>query len=293
MIHRFRCAAALAVLLLVATAARTEIMPKRPMPTQYVDDLANVIDPNHKHALNGWLQELEQKTGVQYIILTVPSLGGVAIEQYSMSLAHDQWKLGQQGEDNGVLFTLALKDRKFRFEIGYGLESVLPDIECGRIERETLVPLLRQGKMSEGIYEANLRAIQTIARAKGVALTGMPTLPQPPVGYRPSPSRRGGGLLLGAPCCGLLLVLLVLAIILGGSRGGRGGGGAGWLFWPLLFSGMGRYNRHGGFYGGPFGGGFGGFGGSMGGGGFPGGGFGGFGGGGGGGFGGGGASGGW
>lgn len=294
--QRSRWTAALVVLLCVTNAAWAQTVPKLPMPVQYVDDLANVIDANQRQALNGWLQELEQKTTVQYIILTVPTLGGVPIEQFSINLAHDQWKLGQKGKDNGVLFTLALKDREFRFEVGRGLEPVLPDIVCGRIERDTLVPLLKQGKTSDGIYQANLQAIQTIARSSGVTLTGMPALTQPmtePPLFHSPPFAQGDWPCCGGPCCGLLLILFIVMLFFGGGRRGRGGGWGWWLLLPLLFRGFGSPYRRSNYYGGPFGGGFGGFGGSMGGGGFSGGGFGSFGGGGGGSFGGGGASGKW
>ena len=273
---------ALAVLLCVAHAASAQTVPKLPMPTRHVDDLANVLDFGRERALNGLLQELEQKTGIQYIILTVLTTGGIPIEQFSINLAHDQWKLGQKGKDNGVLFVLALNDRRYRFEVGYGLESVLPDQLCGRVGRDTLAPLLRQGKTSEGIYQANLQVIQTLARSSGVMLTGMPALPRQATDSRPSPIPQGG-----YPCCGMLLILLVVLVVLGSRGGGRG---SGWFFWPFLFGGFGNpgsSSHHSGFYGGPFGGGFGGFGGGMSGGG------GGFGGGGGGHFGGGGASGSW
>jgi uncharacterized protein len=286
----------LGILLCLIPAAPAQTVPKLPMPTEYVDDLAHVVDAGHKQTLNGALQELEQKTGVQYIILTVSTLGGVPIEQFAITLAHDQWKLGQAGKDNGVLFLLALKDREFRFEVGRGLESVLPDIVCGRIERNTLVPLLKEGKTSDGIYQANIEAIQIIARSSGVTLTGMPTLPRPVPDnrpLRPSPLARGNWPCCGGPCCGFLLVLFIFMMLFGGGRRGRGGSWW-WLLLPFLFRGFGNPGRRSNYYGGPFGGGFGGFGGGTGGGfGHSGGGFGHFGGGGGGHFGGGGASGKW
>jgi uncharacterized protein len=303
-----------------------QTVPKLPMPTQYVDDLANVINADHEQALNAILQELEQKTTVQYIILTVPSLGGVPIEQFSMDLAATQWKLGRKGKDNGFLFTLATQDRKYRFEVGRGLESVLPNSLCDSIGRQTLVPLLRQGRMSEGIYQANLAVVRRIAQSSGVTLSRLPvpytapaptpmpqprTIPTPPIrgtgpispeeAYRSlhlSPSHQGVGFDLALPFCALLLVPVVLLIFLGVLTGrtmrrGIGRGSTG--YWPTGFTDDSDYlYHHNGLFGGPFGGGFGGFGGSMGGGfgGFDAGG-GGFSGGGGGSFGGGGASGGW
>lgn len=275
-----------AVVLLPALGRAELATPNLPsQPERYVVDKANVIDPDRERALLGILQELEQKTGVQYVVLTVPTTGGLPLEEFSIRQAHDLWKLGQESEDNGLLFTLALQERRYRFEVGYGLEGVITDRFAGQILREVLRPYLRRGEYSRGIYEANLRVIQRIAERADVTLTGMPALPRGPAGYGRPLQPRGVLPCCGMPC-GTLLFMLFLIFLLGGGRGG----GLGWLFLPFLFrgfGGFGGYGRSGSYGGGPFGGGFGGFGGGMRGG------FGSFGGGGGGGFGGGGASGGW
>jgi uncharacterized protein len=284
----------------VLGAAPSAKLPDLPRPEFYVDDLANVVDPDEEQRLNGLLQELEQKTGVQYIILTIETTGGIPIEDYSIHLAHDVWKLGQEGKDNGVLFTLAVKDRTYRFEVGYGLEGVLTDRFTGQVGRAVLVPYLQRGDYSAGIYRANLEVVRQIAQGEGVTLTGLPNRPRPPVHDGAPPGPRGAASFFGCPCCALLLILLLL-LLLFGSTGGRRRHGGWWLFLlPFLFRGFGGYGgygRSGRYGGGPFGGGFGGFGGGA-----PGGfghfggaphGFGHFGGGGGGGFGGGGATGHW
>lgn len=237
-----------------------------PMPRYYVEDYANVVNASHERSLNGILQELAQKTGAQYIILTVDTTGGMPIEQFSIELA-EKWKLGQKGKDNGMLFVLAKNDRKWRFEAGYGLEGFITDQLCGRVGRNVLVPYIKQGKSSQGIYEANLQIVQRIASEYRVALTGMPKVAPLGVGRR--------NIRRGLPCCSVLPLLIFMFLIFGGR-----GRGMGMLFFlPFMlggFGGHGGYGRSGSFGGGSFGGGFGGFGGGMGGG-----------------FGGGGASGGW
>jgi uncharacterized protein len=227
-----------------------------PMPQHYVEDYANVINSSEEQSLNGVLQELEQKTGAQYIVLTVETTGGVPIEDYAITLA-EGWKLGQKGKDNGMLFVLAKSDRKYRFEVGYGLEGFVTDRYCGTVGRDVLVPYLKRGDYSRGIYQANLQIVQRIAEQAGVALTGMPKIKTVPVQQR----RRTVGL----PCCSFLPLIFFLLIIFGGL--GRGMGW--WFFLPFMlggFGGHGGYGRSGSFGGGSFGGGFGGFGGGMGGG---------------------------
>ena len=235
-----------------------------PMPSQYVEDYADVINATDEHSLNGILQELEQKTGAQYIILTVLSTGGLPIEQFSIELA-EKWKLGQKGKDNGMLFALSKNDRRWRFEVGYGLEGFITDQYCGRVGRDVLVPYLKKGDYSRGIYQANLQIVQRIASEAGVNLTGMPRIMPAPIRDRKR----------SLPCCSALPILLFMLLIFGGL--GRGLGW--WFLLPFMLGGFGSpggYGRSGSFGGGSFGGGFGGFGGGMGGG-----------------FGGGGASGGW
>jgi len=239
-----------------------------PMPSHYVEDRANVINETYQRKLNGVLQELEQKTGAQYIVLTVQSTEGVSIEQFAIELA-EQWKLGQKGKDNGMLFVLAKQDKRYRFEVGYGLEGYVTDQYCGQVGRQILQPRARKGKFSEGIYLANLKIAEKIAGEAGVKLSGIPKLPR--VRSRGARTDRGG-----LPCCSFLPILIILLFIFGGV-----GRGMGWFFLPFMLGGFGGfggggYGRSGSYGGGGFGGSFGGFGGGMGGG-----------------FGGGGASGGW
>ncbi len=226
-----------------------------PMPRRYVEDYANVINDSDEQSLNGILQELEQKTGAQYIILTVKTTEGVPLQQFAIELT-DKWKLGQKGKDNGMLFVLAAADRKYRFEVGYGLEGFITDQYCGQIGRDVLVPYLKKGDYGKGIYQANLQIVQKIAKQSGVVLTGMPKLKSVPGGLR----RRG------LPCFSILPLLIFGFLMFGGRGRGRGRGMGMFLFLPLMLGGVGGYGRSGSYGGGSFGGGSGGFGGGMGGG---------------------------
>ena len=138
------------------------------LPAAPVVDLAGIIDNATETRLNRYLQELETKTGAQMAILTVTSLEGQAIEDFSISIAHDRWRLGQKGKDNGVLMVIALNDRKYRIEIGYGLEGLLPDSLVGSIGRQYLVPYFKKGAYSKGIYAAAVVIANEIARDAGV-----------------------------------------------------------------------------------------------------------------------------
>jgi uncharacterized protein len=161
------------ILITIVASAAIASTPEPPViPRDHVTDLANVISSDVKTQLNALLLELEQKTTSQVLVLTVQSLDGQSIEEFAFN-TKEKWKLGQKGKDNGVLIAVAVKDRKYRLEVGYGLEGVLPDSLVGTIGREYLVPYFRKGDYSTGIANATAAIIQTIARHEGVQLIGM------------------------------------------------------------------------------------------------------------------------
>ncbi|MBI4848663.1 MAG: TPM domain-containing protein [Nitrospirae bacterium] len=204
-------------------------------PYNHVVDLAGIISDDVEGALNGYLLELEQKTTAQMVVLTIGSLEGGSLEDLSISIAHNKWKLGQKGKDNGVLLLVSLQDRKYRFEIGYGLEGVLPDSLTGTIGRQYLVPYFRQGDYSTGIYTATLAVIHTIAADASVEIAGMPKMRN-----RSASRGRGKPSLLNMVFAALffigliymfirhprlLLLFLAMNMLGGGRRSGWGGGG--------------------------------------------------------------------
>ncbi len=221
--------------LVVASSSHALELPVR--PARYVVDLAGVIDDTTEGRLNRFLLELEQKTTAQFVILTIPGLEGESIEEFSIEVAHNRWRLGQKGKDNGVLLVVAIKEHRYRFEIGYGLEGILPDSLVGSLGRTELVPRFRKGEFSQGIYAAALRVIGRIADARGVRITGMPVLSVPVRRVNPgSPHTLCGSIssILFFLLLAILFIrnprlflLLFLASSMGGRRGPWGGGGGG------------------------------------------------------------------
>ncbi len=225
------------------------------VPAHYVEDRAGVISPNVETALNGYLQELEQKTGVQMIILTIDSTNGQPIEDYALDKAM-KWGLGQKGKDNGLLMVVAVKDRKYRIEVGYGLEPILPDSYCGTVARRHMVPYFRHGDYSNGIYSATMVLIDRVAKAYNVQLSGMPKI-------RPMQNSRSQASSIIPFVLFILLVSLLLTphsrglmgmFLLGSLLGGSWGGGYGSNDGFGSFGG-GGFGAFGGGGGGTFGGG--------------------------------------
>jgi uncharacterized protein len=220
-------------------------------PTDYVNDFAHVLDQGTIAQLDDMCQQIDQKAHAQVAVVTVNSLDGSDIESYAVAL-YKKWGIGSKATDHGVLILLSVQDRKYRIEVGYGLESILPDGKVGGFGREA-VPLLRQNNYSGAVLLMTSRVADVIAQDAGITLTrARPVLPAQPE-EEPHPGMSAGGLILLAvivllvlftPLRGLLFWLLLSGAGGGGYRGGGGWGGGG-----------------GGFGGG--GGGFGGFGGGS------------------------------
>ena len=92
-----------------------------------INDLAGLLLQEQASRLEEQLTQFEQQTGHQIAVLTIRSLGGDALEDFSIRVA-EAWKIGQKGFDNGAILLIVRDDRKLRIEVGYGLEGVMPDV---------------------------------------------------------------------------------------------------------------------------------------------------------------------
>src|SRR5437868_3937950 len=228
--------------------------PKQIRPPGYVTDLAGVVTSETKTRLENLCAEVEQKTGAQIAVVTVHSLEGESIENYSVDL-YKQFGVGQKSDNRGVLLLIAPEEHRYRVEVGYGLEPVINDARAGDAGR-AMVPFLRQGDYGAAIEIATGMLAKYIADDRGVTLSGRP----PATGQRRE-ARRSSPI-------GFWAILFIIWIIFSIARAGRGrrGGGGGWWIGPML-GGMGGGWRGGGFGGSSGGysggGGFGGFGGGS------------------------------
>jgi len=212
-------------------------------PTDYVNDFAHVLDQNTIAQLDNICQQIDQKAHGQIAVVTIKSLDGSDIESYAVDLFH-KWGIGSKATDHGVLILLATQDRRYRIEVGYGLEPILPDGKVGAIGREA-VPLLRQNDFNGAVTLMTTRVAQVVAQDAGIQLSGAsePAAPE----QQPHAGLSVGGIIALIIIALIVLFtplgrLLFLGLLLGGGRGGGFGGGG---------------------FGGGGGGGFGGFGGGS------------------------------
>jgi uncharacterized protein len=213
-------------------------------PQGYVNDFAGVMDPASRAAVERYCGDLERATGAQVAVVTIDTVNDQPIEDAANTLFR-QWGIGKKGRDEGVMLMLAVRDRKSRVEVGYGLEPILPDGFVGSVMRE-MRPSLQQGNYGAAIQAGVSEIGQRIADAKGV--TVQRTMPRR---SQPEPARGGG---IPGPLI-FLGVLLLFGLL---SRGGGGGGFLTGMILGNIFGRGGGWGGGGGWSGGGFGGGDGG-----------------------------------
>ncbi len=117
-----------------------------------VNDYGDMISPETEILLNEKLADIEKSDSTQIVILTVESLEGDSIEDFSIRVA-EKWKIGQANKDNGVIFVVSKNDRRMRIEVGRGLEGVLTDLLAGRILDYIVKPEFKAGNYDEGFIK--------------------------------------------------------------------------------------------------------------------------------------------
>lgn len=145
--------------------------------TKHVTDNANVIPDDVEAALEAKLTDFETKTSNQFMVVTLPNLPeGETLESAAYNIFNEN-ELGQKDKNNGLLFLLSTGERKTRFEVGYGLEPILPDILAGRILRDDIAPLFKAGDFGGGFTVAVDKAIEVISKGEVYQESITPTSP--------------------------------------------------------------------------------------------------------------------
>jgi uncharacterized protein len=144
-----------------------------------VVDQADLLTPEERQRIDEKLRAFEEKSGAQIAVLTIESLEGEPLEDYSLRVA-ETWKLGREKFDDGALFLVAEQDRKMRIEVGYGLEDTLTDLQAGQILDNGVRPLFREGRFGAGIeggVDAIIGTLEGRADAIPAAPAGPPSIP--------------------------------------------------------------------------------------------------------------------
>jgi len=141
-----------------------------PTSNFYVNDYANLLSSNTEQYIINVNTSLESQTGAQVVVVTVPNLDGMSLEEYATDLFRS-FGIGNKTKNNGVLLLLALEERQFRVEVGYGLEGALNDSKTGRIQDQYIIPYLRENKWNEGIKNGFDAIIEEVCKEYNISVT--------------------------------------------------------------------------------------------------------------------------
>jgi uncharacterized protein len=226
-------------------------------PWGYVSDFAGALSHDTRVQLTKLCVEVDDRTHAQIAVVTIHSTAGIPIEQFANQM-YERWGIGYKPENRGALVLLAVNDRRYWVEVGYGLEPILPDGKVGGFGRE-MVPMLKQGDYNRATLFLTGEVARVIAADRHVALASQPDVQL---------ESRSGTNFGGSSATTIVVLVLVLLAF----------GGLAVLVLPaLLASQVGRFGRGGwgsmggpwmggaswGGFGGGGGGGFGGFGGGI------------------------------
>lgn len=244
-----RASSCLLLFVLLAATTRLAALEVPPPPTQWVTDGAGILGGTETDLLNRKLEQFEKTSGAQFIIYTLPSIENESIEDFTIRCV-ERWKVGRKGYDNGLVIFVFSKERKIRFEVGYGLEGTVTDAFTSQVTREVIAPYFQKGDYGGGLTAA----VDTVTAKISKNEAPVPV------------TQSGGGQQQATSEGGIVPTLIVLFVVffvilpmLSRRRSGCGG-----CVLPLLMSGGGTtFGRGGGFSGGGFGGGFGGGGGGF------------------------------
>jgi len=186
-------------------------------------DFAGILQPDQKNAIEGILSGMEQQTGAQGAAVVVDSLEGGQIDDFANKL-FKKWGIGQKDKNNGIMLLVAVKDRKARIEVGYGLEPILPDALAGRILDEQLFPAFKQGNYAEGLTQAARRIGEIIVKNEPAPTT--------------SSSPNFGVFDVGGQLVGMLFfgIFIVIGFYMAG--GGIGARSFPSILWGAIFGGV-------------------------------------------------------
>lgn len=154
-------------LLLISIFSIKTFAMVNPTSNFYVNDYAKLLSSDTKNYIVNMNQILYNKTGAQIVVVTVPNLEGDSLEEYATELFR-KFGIGDKTKNNGVLLLLALEERQFRVEVGYGLEGRLNDAKTGRIQDEYIIPYLKNNNWDEGIRNGFNAILQEVSNEYGV-----------------------------------------------------------------------------------------------------------------------------
>ena len=145
-------------------------------PVGHINDFANILDSQTKQNLETKLRKYRDKTSIEVAVVTVASLEGLTVEQYTLNIAQ-RWGVGNKKKDTGIVLLIAPNERKMRIEVGYGIEPDLTDSQAGRIIQNTIIPYFKESVQQTNDIEKNKKLTEGILAGVTAILAGLGDAP--------------------------------------------------------------------------------------------------------------------
>ena len=120
--------------------------------TRYVSNPDNILSQEAVAVMDSMLYALEEKTGIQAIVVALTGIEGGDCFDFAYRLGKENG-VGEKGRDNGLVILLSTDERCVQFSTGYGLEGIMPDAICKRIQQKYMVEHLAKDDWDNGMVE--------------------------------------------------------------------------------------------------------------------------------------------
>lgn len=120
---------------------------------KYVSDFANVLTPEQVDQLKTKLSDYQKTSSAEMAVVIVNSVSDYGYENDIFDFSADlfqKWGIGKAVADNGILYVIAIKDRKGRIATGYGIGEGLPDIKANELIK-SVHEQMKSGNYYDGI----------------------------------------------------------------------------------------------------------------------------------------------
>lgn len=141
-----------AIFLIVLFISHSLTAADIPFLSGRINDYAGILSSETIQQLTDTLKLHDEQTGNEIVVLTISSLEGENIEDFS-NRVFNEWKLGKKDQNNGLLLLIVPEERKLRIEVGYGLEDKMTDLMSKRIILENITPYFKAGNYDQGVQE--------------------------------------------------------------------------------------------------------------------------------------------
>ena len=139
-----------------------KIMVPKVQKDIYLYDQGDFLDDKTEKQANKFLDKLEEKTTVEFAVITIPSLNDIELEEYAVDLGNTLG-IGKKDKNNGILLLISRTDTKVRLEIGDGLQEILTDSESGRVLDQFFIPHRDKDDYNTAVIETVQAVINILA----------------------------------------------------------------------------------------------------------------------------------